>query len=446
MNDLGSAGGFSVAHSRRNGAVTQSNALLSLPEIESRVCDIASEQLGVRRSDVRPALRLIQDLNCDSLEIVELIMNLEDAFGIVLPDDPPNAPYKTVFTRDPFRLADLAELVYLQQGCGRIVQQRRRRITISTPARSPVPFTQLGGRMAIEDGGTTPLFQALGHDRFGYVTCRRRTDGMVCAAVPSAEVVIGTEGENGLLDERPAHRAYLDGFLIDQEPVSTTAYCRFLNSIGSIEADVPREWFALAPDDRRREHGFLRRGSDGWSPLPGTERMPMMLVSWYGANAYSLWANRRDWTAYRGDESFLPSEAQWEYAARGADRREYPWGDEEPTSQLTRIAQHEPGREYRPETLPMADVNADLGVSPFGLRHMAGNVWQWCRDWYAPDFYRTPQASMRNPLNQEPTGIRSERGGSWVGPAFLCRSSYRRGRVPMAKGRCLGFRCVSEPI
>jgi acyl carrier protein len=86
---------------------------LSLDEIRVRVCDIASKQAGVRRSDVHPALRLIEDLNFDSLAAIELLMELEDAFCVTLPDDPPNAVYKSVFTRPSFRLADLAELVYL---------------------------------------------------------------------------------------------------------------------------------------------------------------------------------------------------------------------------------------------------------------------------------------------------------------------------------------------
>lgn len=90
----------------------------------------------------------------------------------------------------------------------------------------------------------------------------------------------------------------------------------------------------LPTEDKRREHVLLRQDEDGWTPLAGAERMPMMLVSWYGANAYSLWANRRDWHSYRGGEnetdSFLPSEAQWEYAARGAEARSYPWGNDDP--------------------------------------------------------------------------------------------------------------------
>ena len=106
--------------------------------------------------------------------------------------------------------------------------------------------------------------------------------------------------------------------------------------------------------------------------------------------------------------------------------------------------QHIKGATYLVQTLPMAAVNELLGMSPFGLHHMAGNVRQWCRDWYDENFYCRAEASLPNPLNQTPGNVRSERGGSWIGPSSLCRSSYRRGSPPTARGPCLGFRCVSK--
>ncbi len=138
------------------------------------------------------------------------------------------------------------------------------------------------------------------------------------------------------------------------------------------------------------------------------------------------------------------SEAQWEYAARGAATRKYPWGADEPSSERLQCAKHLARERYCAQTLPIAAVNDVLGMSPFGLHHMAGNVWQWCRDWYAPDFYSTPEARVTNAENRSPTGVRSERGGSWISPAALARSSYRRARPPMARGRCLGFRCIGD--
>jgi formylglycine-generating enzyme len=424
-----------------------SKACLTLAEIEQRVCDVTSVELGIDRRQISPRSLMVEDLHCDSLDLIELFVSLEEEFSVTLPGRAPNPVYKTIFTRSPFRLSDLAELVYVQQGTGTPKRKGWRKTVVNPPTVAAIPFTQLDGRWQKEATSRFPPLEPL-KDAGPFLQYRRRSDGMRCVALPAASVEIGCDAPDALLDEQPKHVAELDAFLIDAEPVSTTAYCRFLNSIVGVRPENFEDWFVLGPGDDRNESMLVTETAGEWRPVPETERRPMILVSWFGANAYSLWANGRDWRFYRDDAntqdgSFLPSEAQWEYAARGSRHQPFPWGDAPPSLDLMRCGRHRRSATYRADTLPMAEVNEPLGVSPFGLHHMAGNVWQWCRDWYDAGFYRRAEAGAANPLNRTPTRVRSERGGSWIGPAELCRSSYRRGRPAAARGRCLGFRCVS---
>jgi formylglycine-generating enzyme len=118
---------------------------LRLDEVEQRVCDLASEHLGLRRERISPKDRLIDDLGCESLDTVELLMEIEEVFQITLPDNPSDPVYKAVFTRQPFRLADLAELVYLQQGTGSLDRSFWRAKRLEPPPALSLPFTQLDG-------------------------------------------------------------------------------------------------------------------------------------------------------------------------------------------------------------------------------------------------------------------------------------------------------------
>lgn len=422
---------------------------IRIGEIEQKVLDVASEQLWISRDKISLSDRLIEDLACDSLALVELIMALEDAFDTTLSTDSSDPVYKSVFTRQPFRLTDLAELVYMQQG-EKVSDQ-------SYSFRQPIPklqlvdtlpFTQLDGIWNPSSQTEAPLFEPL--ETEGTLShFRRRSDGMRCVQIPTAEVEIGSDLPDVPADEKPKHRVMLDSFLIDMEPVSTTAYCRFLNSIGEVTDSCLTDWFVLDPDDDRDIHMLIRKEGSEWQPVAGCEKWPMILVSWYGANAYSLWANDKLWLRYQDEApadagSYLPSEAQWEYAARGTGSQMFPWGNEPPSQDKLRYGFHRKSVKYDVTELPLADVNAKLGMSLFGLHHVAGNVWQWCRDRYDEEFYQSPYATERNAVNRGTTTIRSERGGSWVGPGELCRSSYRRGRTPQARGRCLGFRCISS--
>lgn len=429
--------------------------------VEKRVLEITCENFGYRPKELSLDACLGEDIVGDSLDMVEYIMELEAAFQITIPDQ----MAQEWFTHQPLTIRNLAAMVWHLRGTGRPDRDAWTRPQFELPATEAVPFTQFGGRLSRKEWLTGPLYEPLGCNREGHRQFRRRTDGMRCVAIPDGEPWIGSASTDVLADQRPAHRVELDAFLIDAEPVSNQAYARFLNSVGPVPPTILAEWCLVGQNDRRESFFPLRESWwSGWYPLRGTELQPVILVSWFGANAYSLWANRRDWRRYRGDgsipselrdsksygetppeewlDSFLPSEAQWEYAARGGEPRRYPWGDEPPSPERLRVACHLTGATYSAETLPAATVSERLGMSPFGLHHMAGNVWQWCRDWYAANFYQRPEASRRNAQLAQPTGIRSERGGSWVGPAELACSSYRRGRPPIASGRCLGFRCV----
>lgn len=419
-------------------------------EIEQKVMAVVSEELGVPFNRLSLNDRFIEDLRADSLDTIGLLMELEDVFQITIPDDTSDPAHKEIFTRQPFRISDLVELVTLHMGTQAVPRADWfRQPAVKPGTGSRVPFTQLDGVWEQSVLTEPDLFVPL-DSTLPCTMWRRRTDGMRCIRIPADTVMLGSDIPAANPDERPLHEVNLDSFLIDAEPVSTTAYCRFLNSIGPLPDSFLTDWFVLDPEDDRDIHMLIQHTADyGWQPLLGTETWPMILVSWYGANAYSLWANNRLWSNYRDEArepegSFLPTEAQWEYAARGATPRVYPWGNGAPTPEKLRAGLHRQKADYTAQTLPLCPVNEALGFSPFGLHHMAGNVWQWCRDWYTEDFYQQLEATEPNAWNHNPTLVRSERGGSWVGPHLLCRSSYRRGRPPTARGRCLGFRCVSS--
>jgi formylglycine-generating enzyme len=402
-------------------------------QIEFRLCDLIAEQTAIARGHITPSSRLLEDLHIDSLELVELFLGVEEEFCVSIPDD----MGKLTFVRDPATVSVLAEIVRHQWGTGKPRRDEwfvRRNVP---PQPELVPFTQLDG---LDHWRAGPVYEAMASTPEGYQQFRRRTDGMRCVLVPEAVVEIGDDA--GEADQRPRHRVKVSAFLIDAEPVSVTAYGRFLNSLDIAPAAIS-EWCGVDDGDRRGEHFQLRKHFGVWKPLSGTEHQPMVLVSWLGANAYSLWANRRDMQpgARPSGECFLPTEAQWEYAARGPDWQRFPWGDSPASPGLALHGLHTARRPYG-RTLPLAPVNARLGMSSFGVHHMAGNVWQWCADNYAAEFYRSAEASLPNPYCTRETGVRVERGGSWIGPAELLHSSYRRGRPPLARGRCLGFRCT----
>jgi formylglycine-generating enzyme required for sulfatase activity len=199
-------------------------------------------------------------------------------------------------------------------------------------------------------------------------------DGALLVFVPAGEFTMGSDDGNS--DEQPAHTVYLDAFAIDRTEVTNAQYARCVQAgacrpPGSSSSYTRANYFA---DPRYADH-------------------PVIYVSWDDARAYCAWAGRR-----------LPTEAEWEKAARGTDGRTYPWGDEWDASKAN-TSEAGPG-----DTTPVGAY--PQGASPYGALDMAGNVWEWVADWYGEDYYR--ESPGENPLGPASGTNRVVRGGSWA--------------------------------
>ena len=204
-------------------------------------------------------------------------------------------------------------------------------------------------------------------------------------------------------DESPIHEVYLDAYQIGRYPVTVAEYLAFVESeqFRNSELDEPEDW------EEQKRH--LNR--------------PVVSVSWNEASAYCKWVGR-----------LLPTEAQWECAARGVEGRKYPWqGLQEPDATRANYADEGPGHPTPMGLYP-------LGSTPEGICDLAGNVWEWVRDWYGP----YDQASQKNPLGPPKGDRRVLRGGSWVATATYLRAADRFRGQPGARIDVIGFRCVRE--
>ena len=226
-------------------------------------------------------------------------------------------------------------------------------------------------------------------------------DGSEMTWIPAGFFYMGsTDGEN---DEKPAHLVYMSGFRMYTKSVTVVQFRKYDALNGRVY-----DWTKHKPDW-------------GW-----IDTYPMVNVTWAEASAYAKWA-----------EAALPTEAQWEFAARGGKGNRYPWGDIFDSSKL-RCSEKKRGDANNPVPVGMYPANK------FGLYDMAGNVWQWCADWYDKDYYAAKAASEANPTGPSDGTARVVRGGSWFGDAITdFRCANRNSVAPHDRGIILGFRCCS---
>ena len=206
-------------------------------------------------------------------------------------------------------------------------------------------------------------------------------------------------------DEKPIRQIYLNAFYMDKFEVTVGQYARFLQAT---EMEEPPDW--------------------GTMNQPQHQRRPVVNVSWEDAVNYCKWAGKR-----------LPTEAEWEKAARGTDGRIYPWGNEAPTRLHANY-----GRKDWDDHQALSPVGSfEAGKSPYGIHDMAGNAWEWVFDWYELDSYK--KGPEKNPIGPGKGEEKVVRGGSWLYVSEFLRSAHRFNAQPMNRHFGYGFRCAKTP-
>ncbi len=244
-------------------------------------------------------------------------------------------------------------------------------------------------RVEVKDGETTNLRLTLTQNNVSKIPDM--------AYIPEGNFTMGAGKREA--DEGPSHKVYVANFYIDRYEVSYQKYQKFLTATG-------------------------RRQPDFWNDNDlNKPNLPVVGVSWEDAKAYCKWDAKR-----------LPSEAEWEKAARGTDGRKYPWGNTNDSTR-TNAAGKKDGFQF---TAPVNSFAS--GASPFGAINMAGNVWEWCADWYAEDYYAN--SPSKSPTGQRNGELRVIRGGSWEDAPDNLRTTNRHAARPNNTAYNVGFRCA----
>jgi len=225
-------------------------------------------------------------------------------------------------------------------------------------------------------------------------------DGAPAVLVPAGRFVMGDD------EESPRRELFLDAFYIDRYEVTTGRYAKFLAATGSL------------------------RPPDGWEELDLArgDELPVVGVDWNDAVAYCKWVGRR-----------LPTDSEWEKAARGTDERRYPWGNESPALDRANYQNSSPSA-YDGGLTKVGSHAA--GRSPFGVHDLAGNANEWVADWYSESF---PAGEARNPKGPASGEGHVIRGGGRFEPAERILSTKRYHGQPDLRGEDIGFRCARDP-
>ncbi|MCC7264180.1 MAG: formylglycine-generating enzyme family protein, partial [Candidatus Latescibacteria bacterium] len=313
------------------------------------------------------------------------------AFPAAPPGPPPGGPAPATLIEEPVR-EESGPLFSTIPG---LVDDQRRNAAaawqlVAGERVAPVP-AELQGEWAAHAARLLALvIEVPGHQP---LVVRNAADGGVAVWIPAGKFTMGSGAGNR--DERPAHLVDLDGFYLDLNPVTNAQYGAFVAATGY----QPRHW----------------------KPVAGSRDLAAVNLSWEDARLYTEWAGKR-----------LPTEAEWEKAARGTEGRVYPWGNTFDARRASVL-----GNDYN-RVSPVGSF--PTGASPYGVLDLAGNVWEWVADWYGADFYGRSQA--HNPRGPEQGEHRVLRGGAWICHPRYLRGAQREHQPPSHHSRFVGFRCA----
>ncbi len=282
-------------------------------------------------------------------------------------------------------------------------------------------------------------------------------DGMTQVFVPAGEFLMGSSSadidavvqdrvgytRDSFKNETPQHKVYLDAFWIDKYEVTNDMFARFVAET-AYKTDAEKAGGGIVLDLGSREWK-IAKGADWRHPrgpstdINGLGNHPVVQMSLNDGRAYCKWVGRR-----------LPTEAEWEKAARGTDGRMYPWGNQPPSGRLLNFGD-------RNAYISTANLGEDDGyaftspvgsfpdgASPYGAMDMAGNAWERVADWYDEAYYAHSPA--RNPAGPSSSDYVIMRGGSWSSPAKYLRAAFRYRYLIANRSSGIGFRCASSIV
>lgn len=257
--------------------------------------------------------------------------------------------------------------------------------------------------------------------------------------VPKGPFKMGDNFGDGESRERPVHVVDLDDFYIGKHEITNGEWRRFRDDPGYEDAKFWPEG-RIVPKD---QIPYWTQAQNHGGGTPDSDNYPVLGVNWDSATAYCNWLSAKTGKKYR-----LPTEAEWEKAARGTDQRRFPWGNNIDHSYANYTGSN---KKYDTGGLvgfydgsKRGELQTHNNASPYGAMDMAGNVMEWCQDWYARDYYSV--SPKKNPKGPEKGAYRVVRGGSFFVDPLDVRSYARSGAWPSLQAfRMLGFRAAREP-